>query len=92
MPVRDSTAWRHAQIQRKIINHDSGVGRKIICSWDTCEKDGYEMYKVVVHMGNERGERTMNYVFCSDRHKYYWLQNTHPGSNNNLPSGRRNML
>jgi hypothetical protein len=91
MPVRDSTEWRHGIVQKKVINHDRG-GTNVMCSWDTCERDGYEMYKVVTHLGNERGERTMNYVFCSDRHKYYWLNNINSGSNNNMPRGRRNMI
>lgn len=93
MTVRDTTAYRHAIIQRKVINHDSGTGRYIICSWDTCENDGFELYKVRVNTANPGyEERFMHYVFCSERHKQYWLANIRPGSNNNLPPGLRHSL
>jgi hypothetical protein len=91
--IRDTTQYRHAIIQRKIINHDSGTGRHILCSWDTCENDGYELYKVRVNTANEGFEvRYMNYVFCSERHKQYWLANIRPGSNNNLPPGYKRSI
>jgi hypothetical protein len=93
MPVRDTSEHRHAVIQKKIINHDSGTGRKIICAWDTCERDSFELYKVRVktHADGSDGSdlRYMNYTFCSDRHKAYWLNNINPGSNNNLPPGMK---
>ena len=91
MTVRGTTAHRHAVIQKKIINLDSGDGRHILCSWDTCELDGYELYKVRVNDSKDPSHpRYMNYVFCSERHKQYWLANCTPGSNNNLPPGFRN--
>ncbi len=93
MTVRGTTAWNHARLMRKIINHDSGTGRHIICSWDTCENDGFELYKVRVNTAQEGYEkRYMHYVFCSERHKQYWLENVRPGSNNNLPPGLRHSL
>jgi hypothetical protein len=92
MPVRDSSAWRHGIVQKKVHNMDSGEGRAIVCAWDTCERVGYEMYKIINHLGNERGERTMNYVFCSERHKQYWIAAIRPGNNNNLPPGMRNSM
>lgn len=99
MPVRDSSEWRHGIVQKKVINHDSGDGRKIICAWDTCENDGYEMYHIRVRTHDEtyakadpRNERFMHYVFCSERHKQYWLAAIRPGNNNNLPPGLRHVL
>jgi hypothetical protein len=77
MPVRDSTEWRHAIIQKKVFNFDAWDPRAIICAWSDCEKPGYEMHKVVSHQGVQRGERTMNYVFCSDAHKRYWVDELH---------------
>jgi hypothetical protein len=91
--IRDTTAYKHAIIQRKVINHDSGTGRHIICSWDTCEDDGFELYKVRVNTAAAGFEpRYMNYVFCCERHKQYWLNNCRPNNNNNLPPGYRGHL
>jgi len=90
MTVRGTTRWAHGIVQKKVINMDSGDGRHVLCSWDTCELDGYELYKVRVNTAeNGYEERIMNYIFCSERHKQYWLANTRPGSNNNLPAGFR---
>lgn len=89
MPIRGTSAWRHAIIQKKVINHDRG-GTYVICAWDTCEKTGYENNKVVVHEGKSGQEaKDITYVFCTERHKYYWLASIRPGNNNNLPAGRR---
>lgn len=81
MPVRDSTAWRHAIIEKKVINRDDGGWgtvtssgtHYVMCAWDTCTKDGLEMFKIRKHLGKLPGERTMNYVFCSERHKQFWI-------------------
>jgi hypothetical protein len=73
MPVRGTTAWQHGINQKKVFNFDAWDPRPIICSWLDCDNTGYELYKVVVHLGNVRGERTMNYVFCSEKCKQHWL-------------------
>lgn len=93
MPVRDTTAWRHAITEKKVINHDRG-GTHVMCAWDTCEKDSFENNKVRVNTAADGAEpRYMNYTFCSERHKQYWLANIRPGSNNNLPPGfKRSIL
>ncbi len=86
MPVRDSSAWRHAIVSRKVINLDHDGNKHVMCAWDTCEKDGTEDNKVVTHEGNPGYEqRTITYVFCSERHRQYWLNST--VSCNNLPVG-----
>jgi hypothetical protein len=94
MPVRGSTAWQHAILNKKVINHDSGDGRKIICAWDTCTNDGYECNKVRTKThADGYEERYMDYVFCCERHKMYWVdQAMHPGNNNNLPPGYRRTI
>lgn len=87
MPVRDTTAWRVAMHQKKVINFDRG-GTHVMCAWDTCERDGFENYKIRVNTAAPGYPvRYMNYTFCSERHKQYWLGNLRPGSNNNLPAG-----
>jgi hypothetical protein len=94
MPVRGTTAWQHGIIQKKVINHDSGTGRHIICAWDTCTNDGVEMHKVRTNTGAPgEQKRYMDYVFCSERHKMYWVEQArNPGSNNNLPPGYRRTI
>jgi hypothetical protein len=93
MTVRGTTAHRHAVIQKKVINLDSGDGRHVICAWDTCELEAYELYKVRVNTAADGAQpRYMNYPFCSERHKQYWLANCRPGSNNNLPPGYKRSI
>lgn len=87
MPVEGTTAWRHAILSKKAINMDRG-GTYVMCAWDTCEKDGYESNKVRINTAAPGyPPRYMNYVFCTERHKQFWLENIRPGSNNNLPAG-----
>jgi hypothetical protein len=98
MPVRGTTAWAHAITMKKVINHDRG-GTHVMCAWDTCEKDGYEAYKCVELVGREpvmwHGhihyiERTITYVFCSERHKQYFLHSTIRA--NDLPAGYKRAI
>jgi hypothetical protein len=90
MPVRGTTAWRHAIIQKKVINLDHGGSKHVMCAWDTCEKDGYENNKVVVHEGVAPNIRDITYVFCTERHKAYWLNSVRDV--NNLPPGYRRSI
>ena len=92
MAVRGTTAWQHGIVEKKVINHDRG-GTYVMCAWDTCEKDGFQTHSVREHEG-ARGyeEKTITYVFCSDRHKMYWLHSIHPGQNNNLPAGYKRSI
>jgi hypothetical protein len=81
MPVRGTTQWEHGIIQKKVINHDRG-GTYVMCAWDTCELDGYQNNRVVIHEGIDK---TTTYVFCTERHRQYWINSTR--DMNNLPSG-----
>ena len=87
MPVRDTTAYRHAILEKKVINHDRG-GTHVICAWDTCEKDAFANNRIRINTASPGyPPRYMNYCFCTERHRQYWLNNVRPGSNNNLPPG-----
>lgn len=102
MPVRDSSAWRHARIQKKIINLDQGGNGRVteagthyvICAWLDCTNDAYENNKVVIHEAKEGYEaRDITYAFCSERCKQYWLHDARGQGGNNLPPGwRRSIL
>lgn len=90
MPVRGTTAWKHAIHQRKVINHDRG-GTYVMCAWDTCEKPGYEMFKCVEHdNANGYEPKRINYVFCSERHRQYFIHSTVRA--NDLPAGYKRSI
>jgi hypothetical protein len=91
MTVRGTTKWRHAIIQRKVINLDHDGNRNIMCGWDTCERDGFEMHKVVTNdSAPGYPPKYMTYVFCSERHKQYWVNSIHDC--NNLPAGYKSSI
>lgn len=82
MPVRGTTAWKHAIIEKKIINRDEGGNGRVtssgthyvMCAYGWCENDALEMYKVRIAThapGYE--ERYMHYAFCSQKCKERWL-------------------
>lgn len=82
MPVRDTTAWRHAIISKKIINRDEGGDGRVtssgthyvMCAWSYCENDATTLYEVRAKT-HEEGyeERWMHYAFCSEKCKQRWL-------------------
>jgi hypothetical protein len=64
-----------------------------MCAWDTCERDAFEMYKVRTNDAAPGYPPSYyDYIFCSDSHKGYWLNNMRPGNNNNLPAGYRRRI
>lgn len=83
MPVRGTTAHHHAIIQKKIINRDEGGDghvtssgtHYVMCAWSYCENDAFELFKVRVNNARPgQEERVMNYAFCSEKCKQYWLE------------------
>lgn len=75
----------HAIIQKKVINLDRG-GTYVVCAWDECEQDGVESNKCTVNYGKPGyPDQIVKYVFCSERHRQYWINSHH--SYGNLPSG-----
>lgn len=75
MSVRGTT---HARVQKRIINNDRG-GTYVCCAWDECDNDGFELYKVRMHehaqsVGCDSSlAKHITYVFCTERHKQYFL-------------------
>jgi hypothetical protein len=91
MPVRGTTAWQHAIIQKKIINNDRG-GTYVMCAWLDCENDACSVFQVRERTHANAYESTdaryVIYAFCSEKCKQYWLEATfNPGSHQNLPKG-----
>jgi hypothetical protein len=82
MPVRGSTAWQHARVQKLIINRDEGGDGRVtgsgthyvLCAWLDCSNNATEIFKVRVNTAQQGYEdRYMNYAFCSERCKEHWL-------------------
>jgi hypothetical protein len=80
--------YNHARADKMIINLDHDGDRHVYCAWDSCELDGYETNKVVINdAAPGYPEKIMRYVFCTERHKQFWI-NSHR-SYGNLPPGYR---
>jgi len=86
MTVRGTSKWRHAKVEKRVINRDEGGWGNvtssgthyIICAFGLCDNDGFELYKVRVNTAAEGHEtRYMNYVFCSEKCKQAWLDELH---------------
>jgi len=60
-----------ARHSKKVLSRDSGDW--LLCCWDTCEKPGYEANKAVQRVTENSERKTVTYVFCSERHKQYFL-------------------
>lgn len=80
----------HAILHKKVINLDHVGDRHVMCAWDTCERDGYEMHKVRVDYG-KTGPHIVNYVFCTERHKQYWI-NSHRAYGQLPPGYKRSFI
>jgi hypothetical protein len=93
MPVRGTTEWRHAILQKKVINLDHGGAKHVMCAWDTCEKDGYENNKVVVRDSAPGHQlKTITYVFCSETHRNYFIDQSRGMLPGYLRSGNRRSI
>lgn len=74
------------RLARKVIS--SGPSREyIMCSWDECERYGVMLYGVRIPYGVSPNDYTVIHLFCSERHKQYFLNgHRHYGK---LPPGYR---
>lgn len=81
-----SRQQQHAQIARKIVNHDA-YGTKLICMWDDCERAALQLYRFrgcrhPVHWTCAQADRMAAshgatgahiwFAFCSERHAVYF--------------------
>lgn len=81
MPVRGTTAWQHARIEKRVINRDEGGDGRVtssgthyvMCAYGPCDNDGYELYKARENTAAPGYPDTYyNYVFCSEKCKQAW--------------------
>lgn len=81
---------RHGINEKVVINLDHAGDRHVMCAWDDCENDGYELYKVVINYGKTETPHIVNHVFCSERHKQYFIHgSTRLAAYGQLPPGHR---
>jgi hypothetical protein len=65
------------------------TGHRLMCccptmpGGDFCDRDGYELYKVIVHSGTDH----ISYVFCTERHRQYFIHSHR--ALGELPAGAR---
>lgn len=79
--------WTHAIVEKKVINLDHDGARHVMCAWDDCERDGVDLHQVRLDYGADGTPHVVKHVFCSERHKQYWINNVHHYGN--LPPGFR---
>jgi hypothetical protein len=77
----------HAIVEKKVINLDHGGSRHVVCAWDECEKDGVDLHQVRVNYGKGDTPHIVKHVFCSERHKQYWINSVR--AYGRLPPGYR---
>jgi len=77
----------HAIIERKVINLDHDGDRHVMCAWDTCERDGVELFHCDVNYGKAETPHVVRHVFCTERHRQYWINSTR--GYGQLPPGYR---
>jgi hypothetical protein len=94
VPVRGTTAWHHARLERKVIVNEGrheATGTRIFCAWDDCDRDAYDLYKLVVNYAKSGFPpyRT-TYAFCSERHLLFFENAAR--NFGRLPAGTRRSL
>lgn len=79
--------WAHGIAEKKVINLDHGGAKHVMCGWDDCENDGYDLHQARVNYGKAETPHVVKYVFCTERHKMFWVNSVK--SYGNLPPGYR---
>lgn len=77
----------HAIIEKKVINLDHAGDRHVMCAWDDCERDGVDLHMVKINYGTADQPHVVKHVFCTDRHKQYFIHS--PRDHGHLPPGYR---
>lgn len=76
------------RVHKKVISHDTG--NALLCCYRDCEDYGYELYKVRINYGAPGYPHIVQYVFCSETHKMYFVRagsQINPDSNNRYNDG-----
>lgn len=78
------SSYRGKLSERQV--RDTRDGARLLCCWLDCEKYGLELFKAREYLGTEASGPVYTwYVFCSERHKMYWVNSVR--DHFNLPPG-----
>lgn len=84
------TRREHAIIEKRVINLDHDGDRHICCGWDDCEKDGVDLHQIRINYGKDGFPYIVKHVFCSERHRQYWINSVK--AYGRLPPGFRRSI
>lgn len=79
---------------KPVLSRDDGTW--LLCCWDDCERQGYDTHRTRFHDHahglpcSHPDAKHVWYVFCSNRHRDYFLHSHR--SMGNLPPGSKLML
>lgn len=91
MSVRGTTHARHSK--KVVILEGEQAGDKILCGWSDCDNDGLMLFHLASNAARPGyGRRLERYVFCSERHRQYFLHQMHRGLAGQLPTGERGRI
>lgn len=86
--LRPPTTYRGKVSDRHV--RDVKDGSRLLCCWLDCDRYGTETHKAREFLGHDpqTGLPIVTwYVFCTERHKAYWVNSTK--NHRNLPPGYR---
>lgn len=73
------TTYTGKRTERRVVDLQN-AGRTdddyLLCCWDDCYEHGVELHKTRLYLGDDPrhgGPIYTWYVFCSERHKMYWV-------------------
>jgi hypothetical protein len=79
--------WQHGVNDKVVINLDHAGDRHVMCAWDDCERDGYELHMVKINYGQADTPHIVKHVFCTERHKQFFINSVK--AYGKLPPGYR---
>jgi hypothetical protein len=79
----------HATVDKRIINLDHVGDRHVMCAWDDCENDGFESNQVRINYGTAVTPHVVKHVFCTERHRQFFIESSKEGRYGKLPPGFR---
>ena len=80
------TTYRGKLSERRIIDPQDET--RLLCCWNDCDRYGLELHKAREYLGIDprtSGPIYTWYVFCTERHKMYWVNSVRDLFN--LPPG-----
>jgi len=64
---------QHAIIHKRVINLDHAGAKHVMCAWDDCDRDGYDLHMVRINYGTDVTPHVVKHVFCTERHKQFFI-------------------